>query len=423
MIKIWKHLLSSIVSTLSRDLITLLGQISLTPLFLIRFGQAEYTKWLTMLSYSSFIVLADFGMSTVIIYKLINTFEKYRFYDLFLWNWFKKKTLLISFFLITIAALVCSQKYPFGIQKLYLFNSNIQLFIALTASAIITLYQHFWLYKKQIEDRTSLGQRHISLLRFFEILSLIILLQFDIQLTNFAWYFAFSKLFFFLSLQVSQRNKSKLFKIPGANSDISGIIKPIIGNAFITTADVVSLHGSFILASFWLSPSELITIAIARMLASPVRILATGIISSSLPFLIRNNQKRNQESSELLALKTLANWSKIVLAAGTLILLGLSKPLWDFLSHNMISYNGNIVLWFCIATLSDSFLAFKFQRYISTNKALYGGIVYLSTTLFMTAFQKMLGNYVGLAAVPICIFLADIITITYISLRESIDAV
>ena len=187
--KIPRELLSSIMSIVSRDAIVSFGQIALTPLFLIRFGQDDYNNWLIVMSYTSFIVLADFGLSTVIISRLIFTVENFRTFDFSLWTWFRQKTLLIALVIAIITAFFYLQKISFQLLEQNFFSSNMQLFIALAASSFVTLFQHFWLYKLQVIGKAALAQRNLTVVRSVEVVILALLLQMDLSISNFAWIF------------------------------------------------------------------------------------------------------------------------------------------------------------------------------------------------------------------------------------------
>lgn len=422
MYRMYKNFLNSIASMLARDLITGLGQIALMPIFLIRFGKDNYTTWLTILSYTSCIVLADFGMATVIIHKLIFSIENMQGFNLNLWNWFKRRTLSFALILTALIALFYFPREPFRNSQFNFFDLNIQLFIALAVSSIITIYQHFWLYKLQIFRKANLGQANLSTLRIIEVFSLAVLLQFNLLLSQFAWLFVLIKLAAFACLRAINR-KIEYPSISCQSIDKSGIFRPALGNALITTSNVISLHGSFIFASFWLHPRELISIAIARMLSSPIRTLGTAIASSSLPYLIRNNVTRSRAINQSIALYSILKWSIIGISTLTFTLLFLSEPIWEFLSHGLISYDRNLVFWFCMATLADSIQSLIFQKSISRNTSLSGAFVYLCATVIMTGLQEILGNFFGILAVPLCILLADIIIIFYLGTKEWKNAI
>ena len=414
MAKISREISSSFMSTISREAIVGLGQIALTPLFIFRFGQDDYTKWLTVLAYTSFIVLADFGLSTVIVSKLIFILEHFNTFDFSLWKWFKRKTLFLAAFMAIAIAFFCAQKFPFRIHQDDYFNSNLQLYIALTLSSFITLSQHFWLYRVQIEGRAALGQRSLTVVRSVEIVTLAILLQVHLSISNFAWIFVLLKFLTYLCLRLSRKEFLEPARVFDSVPDTTGLLFPAMSNGFITSANIISLHGSFIVASFWLDAPALIAIVIARMLASPIRILGTAITAAMLPFLIRASQSKSFESESHRVLKNLPRLSILGLIFSTGCLLTASNSLWNLLSHNLIQFNGILVLWFIIATLSDSILAIKFQRLISSNKAFVGGTLYLIVTIILTISQQYVGNLLGVIAVPICIIIADIIIIMYI---------
>ena len=418
MAKIAGEISSSVISTISREAAVGLGQIALTPLFIIRFGQNDYSKWLTMLAYSSFIVLADFGLSTVIVSKLIFVLENFKAFDNLLWIWFKRKTLIIAFFMTTIVALFCAMKFPFNLTGKNFFDSNAILFMALAVSSFVTLHQHFWLYKLQIVGLASHGQKRLTAMRSLEIVSIASLLNFDFSLIAFAWIFVFLKILFFLLLKISNRNL--LAKYPNfiSNQSTNGLMIPAISNGFITSANVISLHGTLILASTWLGPKALIAIVVARMLTSPIRILGTAFTSASLPFLIRANHSNSFEKKSLRILKLLPKVSILVLLSATCILLAISNTTWNILSHHIIPYNRTLVIMFALSTLSDAILAIRFQPKISSNSAFVGSVIYLLSTTISTISQRFAGIYIGIVAVPICIIIADLITLSYIFLSE-----
>jgi hypothetical protein len=413
-----KSVLGSILSTLTRDSLVNFGQILLMPFFLINFGPTDYSTWLVVLSYTSFIVLSDFGMSTVIIGRMVIFLEENRLFDLTLWEWFKRKTIALAIFMTLVVGALFYSKYTDSLTFGFLVSKNSQLFASLSLASFVTISQHFWLYRMQVLGQNSPAQRTLTLVRLCEVIVLALLLQINLSISTFAWLFLLCKLILFAGFKVSLKkysNQTVTRVIPANNSNI---LSPVMSNALVTTANVISIHGSFIVASAWLSPRDLISLAIARMLTSPIRILGTAITSGALPYFIRAYHMKNLGVDNLQILNLVVRKSLFVVAAIAVFVSFLGELAWNVIGQKEIDFNQMLVLLFCISTLSDSILNLKFQRPLVTNKAFFPSAVYFTATVMFAGFQIFLGNFVGIIAVPMCIIIADWITLVFLNLSK-----
>jgi O-antigen/teichoic acid export membrane protein len=408
-----KSVVSSIISTLTRDSLANLGQIILMPLFLINFGPSGYSTWLTILSVTTFIVLADFGLSNVIIGRLMRIYEKHRIFDASLWFWFKRKTFYLALVLTTATGALFYAKYSSDDYEITLVSTNSQVFASLTLASFVTIAQHFWLYKMQIIGCNTRAQSTLTISRLCEVFLFATLLQFNLTLSFFSWLFLLSKLTLLVGLYFSFRKALPIKLSVDSQPETSGMLAPAISNALITSANVLTIHGSFIIASFWLSPAELISLAIARTLSSPIRILGTAVTTGSLPYFIRMFNSGAQKDEDVSMLNTVIRKSIFLVSAIALIIFLFSEVAWDFLGNQMIQFNQGLVLFFCISTLSDSIVNLKLQRYLASNTALIPGAVYFCMTIVFISSQTIIGELFGVVAVPICILVADWITIGF----------
>ena len=413
-----KSVMSSIFSTLTRDSLINLGQVILLPLFLVNFGTKEYSTWLTILSYTSFILLADFGLSNVIVGRLINFYDRYLSFDVSLWVWFKRRTYFMAIFMTVVTWTLFYINSSENLFKNFPYNQNLQLFTALTLSSFVTISQHFWLYRMQALGHNSYAQRKLTVFRLYELIFFVMLLQVNLTISLFSWLFLFIKLIIFMGLKLNLKKFPKVEISENSQPNISGILGPTTSHAFVTSANVMSIHGSFIIASIWLSPTDLISLAIARMLSSPIRIFGSAILLATLPYFIQAHQSKKLKEENLLLLNLLVRKAIILISVISIGMVLLSEYAWSFLSNQMVPFSKELVVFFCISTLCDAVLNLRFQGYLASNTALISSTVYFSVTTFLTFGQMITGSILGVIAVPVCIIGADLVTLIFLVLSK-----
>jgi len=357
-------------------------------------------------------------MSTVIIGRMIIFLEENRLFDLSLWRWFKRKTLFLAILMTLGVGMLFYFNYSDSLTFGLPLSKNGQLFAALSLASFVTISQHFWLYRMQVLGHNSPAQRTLTLVRLCEVIVLALLLQIKMSISTFAWLFLLCKLILLAVFKISLKKYSNQAVSRVNTPSKSNIITPVMSTALVTTSSIISMHGSFIIASAWLSPRDLISLAMARMLTSPIRIFGAAVASGALPYFIQAHHMKSSGNNHVQSSDLVLRKSPIVVVTIAILITFFGEIVWNFIGRGEIMYNQILVLFFCISTLSDSILDIKFQKPLVSNRALLPSALYFTATVMFVGSQIFLGNFVGIIAVPLCIIVADWIPLVFLSLSK-----
>ena len=411
-----RKLLLSISSNFSREVTTSLGQLLLTPLYISRFGATDYAIWLLLTAYSSFVVLADFGLSTAVIVKMKRNIAAL---NLNLWHQFMKFTFILA---LCISCLVFVLVYEYFRRIGHQFH-NFEFYSIITLLFIIlsfqTLRQHNYLYQMQMLDAYDKGMRTLFLVRICEISTIALALSFKadifkVLITN----IVLRELFFILtkSTEIRLKRLSKL-EISSEDGAIRLLIKPAMGNGFIALSVILGIHGSFALAATWLDSKSLIALGLSRMLVSPVRLIAGSLLQGSLPHFIALESETTRPPSSRFFSKYLIVSILLIFSSAVCVILA-SNLIWGFLARNSVPFSRELVLWLMVSVIADALCVIRMQLPTARNQNFRLGSLYFFATVSSLFLQVLLSERLNLLAVPIAILVTDlfflIITLLFI---------
>jgi hypothetical protein len=405
-----RNIFKSVVSNFSRESVTSLGQLLLVPLYISVFTSNDYGIWLLLTSYSSFVVLADFGLSTAVIVKMHKNPPWDSPVNKRLWNEYKLVTRTIAIIIcIVVLILVLYYFWTYGHEfhgwGFYLIVTSCFLTLSLQ-----TLQQHNILYQYQLRNSYNQGMKVLFRLRIMELLvtycalllklniiTLLILITSLRQILILVQ----KKFDFFakISTQVSYGEHNQ--------SVLKDVWKPAIGNGLLSLSVVLGIHGSFVVAATWASPTSLVTLGLARMLVSPIRLVSGSLAQGSLPHLIgvHENSVIAKKPSNFQLRYSLGYLTVILVTA--LVVFTTSKFVWAFLSRGSSDFSNSLIWLYMACVVLDAICLMRFQLPMSQNRSLKLGILYLTATCISLIAQPVLANYSQLNAVPISILIGD----------------
>ena len=405
-----RNIIHSVASNFAREVATSLGQILLVPLYISVFSSNDYGIWLLLTSYTSFVVLADFGLSTAIIVKIQENKSGEIHVKNILWSEFKSVTRKIALFICLLVITIVFYYFKSYGHKYHELSFYLFLTFCFLTLSLQTLEQHFILYQYQILDKYDKGMKilfkfrvveivitYLALLMEFKMLFILIL----ISLVRQVFIFIEKRKNFnetFLAEDHSSGNVSNLLK---------EIWKPAVGNGLISVSILLGIHGTFAVAGFWADSSSLVSIALARMLVSPIRLVSASLAAGSLPHLIKLDKEAE-------AVRRIANFNFRFalgyLSVVSFIALGVyssSKLIWTFLSKGISDFPSTLVLLFVVSVALDAICLLRIQFPMAQNSTFRLGVIYLATTCFSLMFQPLLSEYFRLNSVPISNIVAD----------------
>jgi hypothetical protein len=412
---------SSRIATLanfSREGIASLAQFLMVPLFLASLGQSGYATWLTINSYTAFILMSDFGLLVVVTVYLTNSVTSRNVFVSDIWSRCRLLTLRLS---VIIATLVFAIYWGIG----YFLKGNVSgrkteiiVFIFLAILAIFSIWQHILLSNFQIHDKYGQAMSYLAIIRLVEVSVICILLTLKIQILELSFAYLVVRgmltLILWQKLRLVQAHPLHVLENAPAGT-FRGLINPSIGIAALNFASMLGIHGSFLVSTLWLNPRDLITLAIARMIASPIRMLSSALLIGTFPDFIKRDMAPDRDLHLTPLNKARSHFYLVFIAivlSTSVIIIFLSPLLWSFLSAGSLDYVISLILLFTVATILDAMIGLLAQAYVSRNQAHKIGYLYLTVTLSLLALQQTLGLAFHLQAVPITIILTDLITIT-----------
>lgn len=420
-----RNIFRSVVSNFSRESTTSLGQLLLVPLYISVFSTNDYGIWLLLTSYSSFVVLADFGLSTAVIVKMHKNPPWDNPVNKQLWNEYKRVTRTISIFIcfgVLMLALYYYWTYGHDFHGWGFFLIITIFFLALSLQ---TLQQHNILYQYQLRDSYNQGMKVLFKLRIMELLTTYcaLLLRFN-MIALLMLIISLRQIFILVQKKVNHfaQSSSEIFSGENNQGALKDVWKPAIGNGLLSLSVVLGIHGSFAVAAAWASPTSLVTLGLARMLVSPIRLVSGSLAQGSLPHLIglNENSVTGKKPSNFQLQYSMGYLTIIIVTA--LVVFTSSKFIWAFLSRGSSDFSNTLIWLFMASVVLDAICLMRFQLPMSQNRSLKLGVLYLTATVVSLIAQPVLANFSHLNAVPISILIGDSIflVISLILRREFI---
>jgi O-antigen/teichoic acid export membrane protein len=411
MSRLSRLIFGSTLSNLSRESATSLSQLLLVPMFISVFSSHDYGIWLLLSSYSSFVVLADFGLSTAVIVKIDCNPPWNSKSNNYLWVKYKRITSRIGIFicslvLITDLLFFRTSDFAFHGVGFYLVITLCFLIISLQ-----TLQQHNILYQHQLKNSYNQGMKILFRFRILEFLVTYIGLLLRFNMLNLALLITCFRQVLILIQNRFDFLVENSFEI--SSSDLSQNVlkdlwKPALGNGLLSFSVILGIQGTFVVAGTWASPTSLVTLGLARMLVSPIRIVSGSLFQGSLPHLIKIHSKQNSEKfPKNFQLRYNLGYLVTILVT-VLIIFTTSKFVWAFLSRGIAVFPSTLVILFIISVVLDAICMLRFQKSMSQNRSLRLGVLYLIATCVSLIAQPIIANFSHLNAVPLSIIIGDL---------------
>lgn len=418
-----KRFADDVFSHLALTLIGVLSPLILTPLYIRDFGEKDYSRISIIFSLCAFVLVSDYGVHQAASAQLVKTFRAYNYFSINIWKQYSKiviKTFIgifITLFLYFIYLKESNPNFWYGLKLAWI------IYIIFTGSTAMNLLQHALLIKFQLKDNFGRGLRYLAFLRLIEIVLQGIVLYFEIELVFFAIVTLIFKLvstLIFWVLANQCLDTEKLVSLNEPSDKKISLIRDSVGKAIFNFTNLLSLHGTILIASLWITPNLLFTILIARMIASPFRLLADSVIHGGLPRLTvyfqRVNNLHLHNAFGLNRFKLiLAGYSSLFLLIVSTLLMG--PLLWKYFSYGNEEYPNMLILAFIFSTFLGSISAVIAMLGIARSQSDRIQYFFLVSTLISLGLQFMLRNLLGVYAVPLSLAIGDLIFILTILIR------
>ena len=418
-----KRFADDVFSHLALTLIGVLSPLILTPLYIRDFGEKDYSRISIIFSLCAFVLVSDYGVHQAASAQLVKTFRAYNYFSINIWKQYSKiviKTFIaifVALFLYFIYLKESNYNFWYGLELAWI------IYIIFTGSTAMNLLQHALLIKFQLKNNFGGGLRYLAFLRFIEIVLQGIVLYFKIELVFFAIVTLIFKLvstLIFWVLANQCLDTEKLVSLNEPSDKKISLIRDSVGKAIFNFTNLLSLHGTILIASLWITPNLLFTILIARMIASPFRLLADSVIHGGLPRLTvyfqRVNNLHLHNAFGLNRFKLiLAGYSSLFLLIVSTLLMG--PLLWKYFSYGNEEYPNMLILAFIFSTFLGSISAVIAMLGIARSQSDRIQYFFLVSTLISLGLQFMLRNLLGVYAVPLSLAIGDLIFILTILIR------
>ena len=414
-------LVEEVISYFLLTLVGVLSQFVLTPLFIKSFGEDDYSRVFIIISICSFVLVSDYGIYQFVSSRLLFTFQNDNYFSIDLWK----------HYLITVTKLTLGIGLLLFLYFIYLTRSNPVLwegfkfswliFVIFLSYTSMSLLNHAQLIKFQINNKFGLGLRYLAYLRLLEVafqgFALFCKLEvITFSLIAFVLRIIISVTFWHLGKTSFQITKLKS-KQKSPVHEFS-LIKHSLGAAIFNFTNLLSLHGSMLIASLWITPELMFLLLIARMISSPVRYFTDSVVHGGLPRITSYFQKFDKALQ--IKDKNKMSWVWIIpltifFCFFSITIVILSPFLWTYLSFGNTEYPKALILFFLVAALLNSAATLYAMLGIARNQGTLVQYLFLVSTLISLGFQYGLRNILFVYSVPISIVIGDLIFIFFMS--------
>jgi len=377
---------TAIPNHLLLQLINILGQLVLVPVFLRNYPIDLYVFWILMGAISSFMLLADSAILQAFSVPLSKHYIN---------NHLLSKTLirqvvrtLIVLELTSCVILVSA----FGILRIHHNNTNqislmmaLSIFSSLLLANMITVVIHLFLTLFQVIGEYNKGINFITKGKFVEVCLLVAFVSLGLELLILAICIVTVRL---LTAYQMARN----LKIPKDEINLSAphahlLTRNLTGAVALSATMILAGQGMLIVISQWANAKEILLFTVSKMLTVPVRITADSLALGTFPLLVKKVQL--QENTKNYYKKLAQLYALLVVTLAPIIMI-LGFLFFGHLTNNKVDFNISFLLLTIASTALDGLVTILFQQFIIHSKSFQPGIMYLLFTIL----QLILIGYV-----------------------------
>lgn len=404
-IKIGRYL--GFYSNLILSLSTSVGLFLIIPLIISNYGQKALLIWSLVSSYCGLLLIFDFGITSVMARKLSELFKDTSSFSSRIWGHFLKFHAKILFIGSVLVFLIFIFQSIFG-NILGLYTENILIFSFLLVATLSTIASHQQILKFHLLEIYPLALTFLAISKIIETGLIFLLIIARPPFPAIACAVAAIRIFEFLILRTFANQR--LFNLRQNTSNVQGIDLrrlDFVSSVLYSASTILGIHATYILQSFFLTPNQVITVLISRMMAAPIRIFADSLAIGNFDKLIHkslsSNVSKKQENKFIIFL-----WSLLLGFSGLYVLLIniVGDYFFNFLSQGKLSFNLVLMNLFVVATLLDGVIVIYMQTLISAGSLGRAGSAYFGLTIFSLVFLvpliNPLGMFAGVASIIFC---------------------
>lgn len=404
-------------------LINLFNQIILIPFYLIYWGKDLYSDWIVLTAFSSFLLMSDLGLSTVITNKFSIEFAKGKLDEC--------KKLLINnyFFILIIALFTLSILFFWGkstnlvnLLNLNVIDNNTAIFILLGLTTLVFMNMLSAALNAiyRAVSQTAKGIIIDNIAKLFEVIILFcgIILGWNILLLILMYMMPKFILLFF-KYNDTQKIFTYNISIKYFNPYIfKGLIKPSLSFMAFPIGNAIINQGYILLINKYFSSSELILYTTTRTLVNFIKTAMGTIATASWPE-ITNAFGKNDFSKMRSIHRLSVVGSFFMTLIISLILLFLGKYIYMFWTKGLIDFNFNLMLAFLIVLIANNFWYTSSVILMGTNNHQRLGIYYFVSSLLALIIARFLIVFHSLPLIVLSLIIMDIVLSSY-TLKSSL---
>jgi len=376
---------TAIPNHLLLQLVNILGQVILVPVFLKNYPQELYVFWILMGALSSFMLLADSAILQTYSVLLTKHYTENKSLSCTLIRQVVRILIVLelALFIILVLAFAVLRIHHNSYQTSL--TEALSIFCSLLLANMITVAVHFFLVLFQVTGEYKKGVNLISKGKILEICLLVAFVSFHLDLLILALSIVTVRL-------LTAYQMASSLKIP--KDEVSLVVpqtylltRNLSGAVAMNVTVLLASQGMLVVISQWASAREILLFTVTKMLTVPVRIAADSFALGIFPLLVK--KMHLEENSKNYLDKLLKLYVSLVVALAPVVII-LGSLFFGHLTNNKVEFNFSLLLLTIASTALDGLIVILFQQVLTYSKSFWSGISYLLITIL----QLVLIGYV-----------------------------
>jgi O-antigen/teichoic acid export membrane protein len=415
------NLRSPIVRNIGANLfgvvINLFNQILLVPFYLIYWGKDLYSDWIVISAISSFLLISDLGLNTVISNQFSIEYSK--------GNLIRCEKLLVSsyFFVILIGVIVLFLSFlttnifdlteVLGLYVVDRFSANIILilliflvFLNMFNNSINSIYRALSLTSRGVICD------NVTRITEFCILFLGILLKWDLKMIVFVY--VIPKIFL-LIFKFVDTNRLFSYRFYFSNIDfgiLRNFIKPSISFMAFPIGNAIIIQGYVLLVNRYFSASELVLFTTTRTMVNFIK-TTMGTISTAVwpEFTVSYGKADFTRVRKIHRLSVLVSFILTLLISCFLLIFG--ENIFDIWTNGLVDFDYYLMGSFILLLIANNFWYTSSVTMMATNNHFKLGIYYFISAVLAIFIGSMLIEFKSLPIMILSLLIMDFVLSFY----------
>ncbi|MCE4566488.1 MATE family efflux transporter [Maribellus sp. CM-23] len=398
--------------------INLFNQIILVPFFLRYWGTDLYSDWLVISAFSTFLLMTDLGLNTVISNQFSLEYSRGNISmctKLLLNNIF----FIISIGIIILSSIIISARFV-DISKffdLHVLESDIALKIILALSLMVFLNMLNGSLNAIYRAR-SLASRGVifdNLTRLIEVMILFTGIVAKWNILFIVWIYVIPK-FVLLFLKYADAQKFFKFKIKFYNNlDLSLLkqfVKPSIFFMSFPVGNAIIIQGYTLLVNKFFGASDLVLFTTTRTMVNFIKTAMGSIATAVWPeFTLAFGKKDYSKVRKIHRLSVAISFTIAILISIFLIFFG--EWIYTIWTNGAIVFDRKLMLAFILVLITNNFWYSSSVTLMATNNHLRLGLYYILTSILAIGIARSIVQFNSLIYLVLSLLIMDTILSIY----------